>query len=326
MQPVLSIIIPIYNVENYLAECLDSVFAQKIKNMEVVCINDGSTDNSLQIAENYAQRYSNIHVISQNNQGLSAARNTGIRHATGDYVFFLDSDDTLNDASVLNEMYILAQKQEADIVVFNALVNGESPYLSPFPTQTEAINGTKLMQLFYNCNQTLMIPIWGHLYRKQFLLDNNLWFKEGIYHEDIQFTPIAQYLASRAVCHDTCVVNYRWQRPGAITSKGSSKHYIDKRNTGRELFQWFNSNNTLEDEPYRFTFSVYDELICTMVEKGDKPNTILKPIDYEIMKQCYRTKHERKQYRLACISSSLLYHYQNNTLPPLFRKIINHLL
>lgn len=326
MQPVLSIIIPIYNVENYLAECLDSVFAQKVKNMEVVCINDGATDNSLLIAENYAQRHSNIRIISQSNQGLSAARNTGIRHATGDYVFFLDSDDTLNDASALNEMYILAQKQEADIVVFNALINGETPYLTPFPTQTEAINGTKLMQLFYNCSHTLMIPIWGHLYRRQFLLDNNLWFKEGIYHEDILFTPIAQYLASRAVCHDTCVINYRWQRPGAITSKETIKHYIDKRNTGRELYQWFNSNNVSEEEPYRMIFSVYIELIHSLSEKKINPHTILDSSDYEIMEQCYRTDYEARCYHLAKYSPNILMRYQNNTIPPIVRKAINRFL
>ena len=326
MQPSLSIIIPIYNVENYLIECLDSVFAQKTANMEVICINDGSTDNSLQIATNYAQQHSNMRVISKSNQGLSVARNTGIRHATGEYVFFLDSDDTLNGSTALNEMCDLAKKQRADIVIFNALLNGETSYIYPFPTQTEATSGTQLIQLFYNYSHTLMIPIWGHIYRRQFLLDNNLWFKEGVYHEDILFTPIAQYLASRAVCHDTCVVNYRWLRPGAITAKETTKHYIDKRNTGRDLFQWFISNHTLEDEPYRFIFSVYIELICTLLEKGNKTQTIFEPTDYEIMKQCHRTDHERKQYKMARISSSLLYHYQNNTLPPMFRRIINHIL
>lgn len=322
----LSIIIPIYNVENFLVECLDSVFAQKIADMEVICINDGSTDNSIEIAENYAQKHSNIRVISQSNQGLSAARNTGIRHATGEYVFFLDSDDSLNDASALNEMYILAQKQEADIVVFNALLNGESPYLSPFPTQTEAIKGSQLIQLFYNCSHTLMIPIWGHLYRRQFLLDNNLWFKEGIYHEDILFTPIAQYLASRAVCHDTCVVNYRWQRPGAITSKETTKHYMDKRNSGRKLFQWFTSNHVSEDVPYRMIFSVYIELIHILSEKKINPHTILDSSDYEIMKQCYRTDYEARCYHLAKFSPNIMVHYQNNTLLPIIRKAINRFL
>lgn len=326
MQPVLSIIIPIYNVENYLIECLDSVFAQKIKNMEVVCINDGSTDNSLLIAENYAQKHNNIRIISQSNQGLSAARNTGVCHATGDYVFFLDSDDTLNDASALNGMYILAQKQEADIVVFNALVNGESPYLSPFPTQTEAINGTKLMQLFYNCSHTLMIPIWGHLYRKQFLIDNNLWFKEGIYHEDILFTPIAQYLASRAVCHDTCVINYRWQRPGAITSSPTIKHYIDRRNCGRDLYQWSNKINAKEDEIYRVIYSVFDELLQNIIENGIKPHSILKCYDYNIMRNCARTNRERCCAKLAEISQHTYMQYHSNTLPTIIQKALNHIL
>lgn len=322
----LSIIIPIYNVENYIIDCLDSVFAQKIANMEVICIDDGSTDNSGQIATNYAQLHSNMRIIHQSNQGLSAARNTGIRHATGEYVFFLDSDDTLTNTSALNNMYILAQEQKADIVVFNALVNGETPYLSPFPTQTEAINGTRLMQKFYDHSQTLMIPIWGHLYRKQFLLNNNLWFKEGIYHEDILFTPIAQYLASRALCHDTCVVNYRWQRPGAITSKETNKHYIDKRNTGRELYHWFTSNHASEDEPFRMIFSIYNELIHTLSEKKTNPHTILAPTDYDVMKKSHRTDYETRCYRLAKLSPKILMRYHNNSLPVFFRKAINRFL
>lgn len=323
---ILSIIIPVYNVEQYLSDCLNSVLQQSLSDMEIICVNDGSTDASPNIVKEYQKDYHNIILINQPNGGLSAARNAGLKKASGEFVFFLDSDDYLLNNSALTDALKLTKTQNADICVFNALINGETPYISPFPTRTEAISGAQLMQLFYNHSQTLMIPIWGHLYRRQFLLDNNLWFKDGIYHEDILFTPIAQYLASRAVCHDTCVVNYRWHRPGAITSQTTTKHYIDKRDLGRDLFQWFNTNHTLEDEPYRFIFSIYVELICTLLEKGDKTQTMLENIDYEIMKHCYRTNHERKQYRLAYISSPLLYHYQNNTLPPLLRRIINHIL
>ena len=89
----LSIIIPVYNVESYLAQCLDSVLVDNNFTGQVICVNDGSTDGSLAILEQYAAKHDNIEIITQANAGLSAARNTGLNAANGDYVFFMDSDD-----------------------------------------------------------------------------------------------------------------------------------------------------------------------------------------------------------------------------------------
>ena len=91
--PVVSVVIPVYNVEPYLSECLDSVCKQTLKNIEIICINDGSTDRSLTVLQKYSERDKRIHIINQNNQGLSYSRNVGIRQAKGRYVYFLDSDD-----------------------------------------------------------------------------------------------------------------------------------------------------------------------------------------------------------------------------------------
>ena len=92
-QPVVSVIIPVYNVEPYLRECLESVIHQTLREIEIICVNDGSTDNSLRVLEEYQGRDDRISVISQDNQGLSAARNCGMRYAGGEYIYFLDSDD-----------------------------------------------------------------------------------------------------------------------------------------------------------------------------------------------------------------------------------------
>ena len=106
---LLSIIIPVYNVEQFIEECLDSVCTQSFADWEAICVNDGSTDCSLTLLQEFASRDSRIHVISQSNAGLSAARNTGLRAASGEYVLFLDSDDwlTSNAIDVLKEsMYL----------------------------------------------------------------------------------------------------------------------------------------------------------------------------------------------------------------------------
>lgn len=116
----LSIIIPIYNVEKYLSDCLNSVINQKKSDLtyEIIIVNDGTPDNSLKIAEDYAKSHNNITIISQENQGLGGARNTGLKAASGDYVWFIDSDDWIN----LNSLLILEPflKLQLDAITFGA--------------------------------------------------------------------------------------------------------------------------------------------------------------------------------------------------------------
>lgn len=326
MKMTLSIIIPVYNAEQYLQECLNSVFTQSLDSFEVICVDDGSTDYSTEIIRHFKQSHPNLILIQQANRGPASARNTGLRSASGDYVFFLDNDDTFNNSTNLPKALRHSVEENADICVFNALFDGEKPFMESFPESLTSITGPELIKIFYTKCHSLMIPIWGHLYKREFLQRNNFWFNENLLVEDILFTPIVQYCAQKAICIDIPVVNYRWQRPGAITSKETIKHYIDKRNTGRELYQWFNSNHVSEDEPYRMIFSVYIELIHSLSEKKINPHTILDSSDYEIMKQCYRTDYEIRCYHLAKYSPNILMRYQNNTLPPIVRKAINRFL
>ena len=120
----ISIIVPVYNVEKYLKECLDSLINQTLEDIEIICINDGSTDNSLAILEEYQKKDSRIKVFSQRNQGVSAARNLGIEKATGEYLTFLDSDDRLE----LNTCEILYKEtiaKNSDFLFFG-LVNDKN--------------------------------------------------------------------------------------------------------------------------------------------------------------------------------------------------------
>ncbi len=112
-----SVIIPVYNVENYLSECLDSVCNQTLSNIEIICVNDGSSDDSLKILNQYRQVDDRIKVISQNNQGLSASRNNGLKEATGRYIYFLDSDDYI-DITCLEKLYNNAVSNDSDVVLF----------------------------------------------------------------------------------------------------------------------------------------------------------------------------------------------------------------
>lgn len=114
--PLISIIVPIYNAEKYLSECLESLLNQTYSNLEIICINDGSTDNSLKIINSYAQKDSRIKVYSQSNQGVSKTRNFGIENANGEYIMFMDSDDTCS-LNTIETSLELARANDSDLVI-----------------------------------------------------------------------------------------------------------------------------------------------------------------------------------------------------------------
>ena len=127
--PKVSVIVPVYNVERYLPECLDSLLGQSFQDFEAICVNDGSPDNSIKILDQYAQKDRRIKVITQENQGLAGARNTGLDHVKGRYVFFLDSDDTL-PLDALEILVKIAETTKVPVVVSES--NNESKKLIPF--------------------------------------------------------------------------------------------------------------------------------------------------------------------------------------------------
>lgn len=136
----ISVIIPVYNVEKYIKECLDSLIRQTFANIEIICVNDGSTDNSLLTLEEYAQKDSRIKVISQENLGVSEARNAGIKIAQGKYLSFIDPDDYVED-NMLHELYNRAEEENADIVECNL-----------FEHRDTKIDSKKIRRLKIKCN------------------------------------------------------------------------------------------------------------------------------------------------------------------------------
>ena len=159
-----SIIVPIYNVEKYLPKCLDSLINQTYSNIEIICVNDGSTDNSLQILEEYANKDKRIKIINQENQGVSVARNNGIDNATGDYILFVDSDDWLEiyACDILNKKL---EKNNSDLIIFNAYIAKNNQ-----------------CNLGFRCNQENIMysNMWSICYKREFLNINNIRFPQNI--------------------------------------------------------------------------------------------------------------------------------------------------
>ena len=202
-----SIIIPVYNTEDYLRQCLESVITQSYENLEILCVNDGSKDNSLSILKEYQSKDDRVVVISQENGGLSAARNTGIRNATGKYLQFLDSDDLL-DTNTVHELVNTAEKNQFDMLLFDADSFFETTEIAKLKyhykkyyyrkhSYSGVYSGMELMQALrknneYRSSACLM------LLRREWMQNNKICFRNGILHEDNLFTFVCLLNAERS--------------------------------------------------------------------------------------------------------------------------------
>lgn len=218
----ISVIIPIYNVKDYVLDCLQSVANQTKKNgIECILVDDRGTDNSMEIAEKFVSSYNGMIDFRiyhhDKNKGLSAARNSGIREASGKYLFFLDSDDTIYP-NCLNIMFDSAEKYDADLV--QGSYASDVPNMEQFSKQSLPLFSDnhpfiKRTLLNYDVN-----PVMAHnrLVKKSIIVDNNLFFKEGIIHEDNYWTFfLAKYVNKMAFCPKK--LYYYRITPGSITNK-----------------------------------------------------------------------------------------------------------
>ena len=189
----LSVIIPVYQVEQYIVSCLESVFSQGLdeQRFEVIIVNDGTRDHSMQVIADFVSQHANISIVEQQNQGLSVARNNGIAKAQGEYIFMPDSDDLLVSDS-LKDLLTVAQKQKADIVRGQYLVMddkdiqaGSTTVVEQQPLHVEQMTGADLYLRCYNPFQSY---VWRALFRREFIVRNQITFYPGIRFQDIPFT------------------------------------------------------------------------------------------------------------------------------------------
>ncbi len=246
-----SIIIPVYNVEKYIKECLDSVVNQTYKNLEIICVDDCGVDNSVKIAEGYAQKDNRVRIVHHDkNMGAGVARNTGIKNSNGEYIFFLDSDDYLN----LDIIELMVKKQKettADVVVSNIRVfsldkdeiirdrlKANRELLKFIPKDYYKID----INNFSNNLNNIFCVCWGKLYKKGFLIKNNIWYtSENICYEDGGFClkvlsnfPLVSFMGNVGV-------NYRIN-PYSVTYKISAwKHQINAKAMLKDFFQYLDN-------------------------------------------------------------------------------------
>ena len=210
--PKVSLIIPVYNVENYIEKCLDSVINQTLKYMEIIIVNDGSKDSSKQKIEKYLKKYPTIKYLEKENGGLSDARNYGMPYATGEYVAFLDSDDYV-EKTMYEEMYNLGKKENADMV--------ECDFVWEYPNKKREDIGE-----IYNTKKEMIekghVVAWNKLIKREILEKTNIKFPVGLRYEDMEFFYKLVPYINKVSFVKKCMVHYV-QREDSIANTQNSR-------------------------------------------------------------------------------------------------------
>lgn len=272
---LISVIIPVYNVENYLRDCVNSVLSQKFNDFEIILINDGSTDDSKLIIDEYVEKYSFIKSIDKPNGGLSSARNAGINIASGKYLLFIDSDDFIKEYDSFNNI-----KEKLDYNVDVLLMDFNKYY---FDKTTKKVTNyidiikkedsidERIKKLIYSGN--FISSACNKCIRKNFILENNLFFQEGILSEDVEWSIRLLTKISSIDCLSDDYYFYRQSREGSISTTFSLRHIYDYEIFLNKSIDFINESNISylrKDTIYNYLAYQYLVLMSYYIEADTK--------------------------------------------------------
>lgn len=280
MKSVISIIVPIYNVELYLKQCLDSIVCQSYSKIEIICVDDKSTDNSWEILKSYASKDTRFHIFRKKNEGVSVARNFGMKKATGDYLMFVDSDDWIDQETC--ERAINAIKEyNADVVMWSYMreLSGESRPKIIFD-KNQFFEGQevkdKLHRRMYGVlgdelknpeSADALCTVWGKLYRRDIIEKNQIQFfdirKIGTYEDGLFNVEVFRHV-NKAVFMNQCLYHYRRDNGMSITSK-YNQNMKDKRNV---LFDWLEQSIKKEGLSSEYVQALNNRIVLSLIDLG----------------------------------------------------------
>lgn len=224
MTPFFSVILPIYNVATYLERCIQSVLSQDFSDYEMILVDDGSTDSSGQICDEYASKYDHIRVIHKENGGLSSARNAGMAIAKGEYIWWVDSDDWIEAGALSKLHHILNDNLQCDVIKFNYIRVAERETAVYSCSQCGIYTGLNqkesLMRYAFLKTSSYILSAWSHVYRRDFLVNNKLSFvsERKIGSEDYLFN-LQVLLCAQKVCVINETLYYYEQRLGSLSQR-----------------------------------------------------------------------------------------------------------
>lgn len=250
---MISIIVPVYNVEKYLDKCINSILEQTYKDFELILIDDGSTDTSGKICDDYSEKDNRIKAIHKENSGLSSARNMGIDMAKGDYIGFIDSDDYISE-DMYESLYNDIKKYNADISIcsYKEIYDYQQPKNIMYEKNIEVYEGVNILEQLYRSDRVKFIVAWNKLYKKDIF--NNLRYEEGKIHEDELIIHKILFKAKR-VTYNSNEMYYYLQRYGSIMQKEysiSNLSYINALEDRMKLFNENGLNNLQKNAEYEY--------------------------------------------------------------------------
>ncbi|MBN2729132.1 MAG: glycosyltransferase [Bacteroidales bacterium] len=225
-----SVIVPIYNVEEYLEACLNSIISQTFREIEIILINDGSTDRSHEIMKRFAEKDKRILIINQQNKGVSVARNRGLLKALGEYLLFVDSDDTILP-NTIEILYNQSVKMHCDLLLGDVVyINSNGKKVFPYKRNNDVYNqtlmsGTKRLVKLMEDN-TFPPLVYLFFVKRELIMNNQIFFKEGIIHEDELWCINTMLCAKKTSLLDFCYYNY-FQRNGSLMNSDNKLFRIN---------------------------------------------------------------------------------------------------
>lgn len=277
-----SLVLPVFNVEKYLKKCIQSCIIQGMNadEYEIIVVIDGSPDRSIEIANQYQRLYDNIHVIEQSNKGLSAARNTGLQYAKGEYIWFIDSDDFIAP-NILNGIYEHLVSRELQCLWIqwaNIDIEGNVlPEFAPFikTKSFKVYNGKDFASNILNN----FLYAWSFIYKRSFLISNNLSFREGMFFEDTDFAFRAIPLIESIALYDK-VCYFYLQRENSIVHKFSEKKMNDiciNINNARRHYKENLENSRLASF-YKRCYSIFLLMLIKELSKSENYKSMRKKL------------------------------------------------
>lgn len=275
-----SLVIPVYNVRDYLKKCLDSVAAQTYENLEVIIVNDGSTDDSLDIINDYTARFENMTCYTIENRGLGGARNFGTEKSTGEYITFLDSDDYI-DSAYIEKMVTAAVESGSDIAVCNnhdVSESGEILFTYHHPYKNAVTSLAEDPTLLFN-----RLCAWGKLYKRD--LFNELEYVSRVWYEDMRLTP-KLFLKAEKICFvEDCLVYYV-QRAGSIMNNNNVKRNLEIIDAFKDVIDYFKDCGSYASFKNELEFLVIEHIAVAAITRvaqavaEDKKDVLQKLNDY----------------------------------------------
>ena len=268
-----SIIVPVYNCQDYIERCIESVLNQTYKNFELIIVNDGSTDNSLTIIKEYEKQDKRIKVIDKKNEGVSAARNDALALAQGPFICFLDADDYIDSNFLEESEKIYSEHKELEWLSFgyyseiedndqNKISSDKLNYKTKYYKNIKSLK-KDLVELWDN---TVLYNIVNKVFLKKIIVENDIKFPSDYFGEDVKFNREYMKHINNFYNSEECYYHYIRERAGAVTKKYKEDFFDIRKKEFYEFNEYFESNNIKKDKYYEYSCRRYIERLLGCIE------------------------------------------------------------